>query len=103
MKYKWAYVISGSPPMWNPPREATELDEDEGEYFRDPNAARYPSHPMQPAVEAIFRENPDLSTSCIDIVACSSTLGNLLRFVRSTGGGFRFIVEVIGSTVFFVR
>jgi hypothetical protein len=38
-------------------------------------------------------------------MACSSTLGNLLRFVRGSGEDkpFRMLVEKIGNTVFFVR
>lgn len=58
---------------------------------------------MQPAVEAVFMEHPNFPTASIDIVACGSTLGNLLRFIQRTGGKFRFIVEAVGSTVFFVR
>lgn len=46
---------------------------------------------------------PDFSTSNVDIFGCGSTLGNLLRFVRSVDKPFRFLVEVIGNTVFFVR
>jgi hypothetical protein len=38
-------------------------------------------------------------------MACSSTLGNLLRFIRGSGEDkpFRMLVEKIGNTVFFVR
>lgn len=35
--------------------------------------------------------------------ACGSTLGNLLRFARGIDKAFRFSVEVIGDTVFFIR
>lgn len=38
-----------------------------------------------------------------DVFASESTLGNLLRFVRGSDKAFRFNVEVIGDTVFFVR
>lgn len=89
--------------MWKPLPRPIKLQEDDGQYFRDPNAARYPSHPMQPAIEAVLMEDPNFPTTSIDIVACGSTLGNLLRFVRCVEGKFRFIVEVVGSTVFFVR
>lgn len=58
---------------------------------------------MQPAVEAILKQNPDYPTHSVDIVACGSTLGNLLRFVRKIDREFRMLVEVVGSTVFFVR
>lgn len=38
-----------------------------------------------------------------DVFACGSTLGSLLRFVRGADKAFRFCVEVIGNTVFFIR
>lgn len=81
----------------------TKLKEDDGNYFRDPNAARYPAHPIEPAVQAILASQPDFSAASIDVFACSSTLGNLLRFVRKVDKHFRMLVEVIGDTVFFVR
>lgn len=58
---------------------------------------------MQPSVEAILAQNPDFPTESIDIVACGSTLGNLLRFVRGIDREYRMLVEVVGSTVFLVR
>jgi hypothetical protein len=48
----------------------------------------------------------------VDVFACNSTLGNLLRFVRGAGSGThrgkplhaRFLVELVGArTVFFLR
>ncbi|KAL2754180.1 hypothetical protein ACRALDRAFT_1063103 [Sodiomyces alcalophilus JCM 7366] len=39
----------------------------------------------------------------IDVVACASTLGHLLRFVKGEGLQFRMLVEVIGSTVHLIR
>jgi hypothetical protein len=47
--------------------------------------------------------DPTFPTSTIDIFACGSTLGHLLRYVRNIEGIFRFSVELIGDTVFFVR
>ena len=91
------------PPSWTPLPGPTKLSEDSGKYFRDQNAARYPPHPFQPAVEAILEQQPDVNTSEIDIAACGSTLGNLLRFVRHEDRAFRMLVEVVGNTVFLVR
>ena len=48
-------------------------------------------------------EDEDLETQKIDLFACSSTLGSLLRFVRRVDKPFRFFVEVVGNTVFFNR
>ena len=58
---------------------------------------------MEPAVQAIFASHPDFPTASVEVFACSSTLGNLLRFVRKVDKPFRMLVEVIGDTVFFVR
>lgn len=41
--------------------------------------------------------------SKVSIFACGSTIGNLLRFIRRLDKAFRFNVEVIGDTVFFIR
>jgi hypothetical protein len=84
-------------------KEPQQLKEDEGDFFRDPNAARFPSYPTEPAVKAIYRVNPAFPASTINIFACGSTLGNLLRFVREVDKPFRFNVERVGNTVFFVR
>jgi hypothetical protein len=46
---------------------------------------------------------PDFPTAEMDIVACGSTIGNLLRFVRGQDKPFRFDVQTIGNTVFFIR
>lgn len=79
------------------------MKEDRGDFYRDPNAARFPSYPLEPSIQAIFKANPAFPTAEIDIFACGSTLGNLLRFVRQIDKPFRFTVEVIGNTVFFGR
>ncbi|KAB8232588.1 uncharacterized protein BDW43DRAFT_311973 [Aspergillus alliaceus] len=96
-------MIPGKPPAWTPLTEPTKLKEDAGLYFRDQNAARYPSHPFQPAIEAIFERYPDFPTADIDIVGCGSTLGNLLRFTSNIDKKFRFVVQCVGKTVFFIR
>jgi hypothetical protein len=79
------------------------LKEDSGQYFRDPNAAKYPNYPMAPVVHAIVETNPEFDAASTDLFACGSTLGNLLRFTRGIDKAFRFNVEVIGETVFFIR
>ena len=50
-----------------------------------------------------MEEHEDLETQKIDLFACSSTLGSLLRFVRRVDKPFRFFVELVGNTVFFTR
>jgi len=92
----------GKPPRWAPPATPTPLRQDRGTYFRDRNAARFPAHPIEPAIVAAMMQNPRAADG-VDMVACSSTLGNLLRFVRGTPQDFRMRVEKIGRAVFFVR
>ena len=93
----------GKPPAWTPLSVATKLKEDKGQFFRDVNAARYPAHPMEAAVQATLTAQADIDPGSVDLFACSSTLGNLLRFIRQTDQSFRILVEVVGKTVFFVR
>ncbi|KAK3636843.1 hypothetical protein LTR56_013954 [Elasticomyces elasticus] len=95
--------VPGMPPMWKPLAQAKELVEDSGEYFRDENSARFPKHPMEPAIRALLIQEPNLDPSGVDIFACGSTLGSLLLFVRRVDKPFRFVIEVIGNTVFFIR
>lgn len=97
--------MSGMPPKWTPLRLPRKLDQDSGVYYRDQNAVRYPDHPIEPAVEAIMKANqyPKQNDSRIDIVACSSTLGNLLRFARGEHHPCRMLVEVVGNTVHLIR
>lgn len=45
----------------------------------------------------------DFNAQDFDIFGCGSTLGNLLRFVRGENKPFRFTVEAVGNTVFFIR
>ncbi|KAK8106735.1 hypothetical protein PG999_010094 [Apiospora kogelbergensis] len=43
------------------------------------------------------------SDADVDLVACSSTMDNLLRFLRGEQKPFRVLVEEIGDTMFFIR
>lgn len=45
---------------------------------------------------------PDVSQQT-DVVACGSTIGNLLRFLQSEDKSFRILVELVGETVFLIR
>ncbi|RYO90589.1 hypothetical protein DL764_008429 [Monosporascus ibericus] len=108
--YSWldsresAILVPGRPPRWTPLQKPYRLPEDRGEYFRDKNAARYPRHPMEPAIVAGLDASPELGRQQkVDVVACSSTLGNLLRFVRGQDKSFRMVVEKVEGTVFFIR
>ncbi|KAH8689077.1 hypothetical protein BGW36DRAFT_309159 [Talaromyces proteolyticus] len=96
-------IVPGEPPVWNPPAGSRQLKGDRGDYLRDPNAAKYPTYPMEPAIQAILHENPGFNGQKINIVTCSSTLGNISRFVRGVHKDFRFIMDKVGSTIFFLR
>ncbi|OCK74672.1 hypothetical protein K432DRAFT_409666 [Lepidopterella palustris CBS 459.81] len=100
-------MVPGKPPKWTPTARPTKLAEDNpnGTYYRDPNAAYFPSYPMEPVVRSIFEACPDFNAQEVDVFGCGSTLGNLLRFARNveTEKPFRFLVEVVGETVFLIR
>ena len=89
--------------MWCPPVRETQLKQDSGDYFRDLNAAKYPTYPSEPAVHAIYEMHPEFDPGQIDIVACGNTLGSLLKCAASVERTFRFDVHIIGKTAFFVR
>lgn len=94
-------IIPGKPPKWTPPPEPRQLSPDNGEYFREPNAAHFPKHPIEPAITAVLAMDPE-ATRNVDIVACGSTLGNLLRFIRGEKQ-FRMLVELVEGAVFLIR
>lgn len=93
-------VLPGKPPLWTP-LEPYQLQEDKGIYYRDRNAACYPDHPLEPAVVSVMKMQN--MPRRVDVFACGSTLGNLLRFVRGDGKPFRMLVEAVGKTVHLIR
>ncbi|KAL1871646.1 hypothetical protein Daus18300_004646 [Diaporthe australafricana] len=95
-------VVPGKPAKWTPLLEPRQLKLDDGEYFRDINAAHHPEHPMEPTVLAVLAQSAHDARGN-DVVACGSTLGNLLRFIRGEDKQFRLLVELVEGTVFFVR
>ncbi|KAI5816664.1 hypothetical protein BZA77DRAFT_246412 [Pyronema omphalodes] len=97
-------LVPGSPPAWAPQHDRKRaLLPDSGTYYRDPNGARWPRFPMEPAVRSLLHLAPSLDRSSINLVACSSTLENLLYFAGSLERSFRFDVDLVGGTVFFIR
>ncbi|KAB5582270.1 hypothetical protein GE09DRAFT_262617 [Coniochaeta sp. 2T2.1] len=107
--YNWldksdpAMIIPGRPPRWTPLPGENKLPQDSGDYFRDKNAARYPAHLMEATVLAALSLRPDLRAADVDVVACYSSLGNLVRFVLGRDKSFRILVQAMGNSVFFVR
>lgn len=96
-------TCAGQPPRWTPLKGTSKLPGDAGEYYRDVNAAAYPKHPLEPAIVSVMKMNP--SPIPVNIVACGSTIGNLLRFARGADldRSFRILVEKVGGTVHLIR
>ena len=97
------HVYKGEPPAWTPPSKPPQLQEDSGQYYRDLNAARSPTYPLEPMIQAILTDKPGFNLANLDIIGCGSTMGNLLRFAREQDKPFRMLVEVVGNTVFLIR
>lgn len=95
--------ILGEPPKWTPLSDPRTLPQDNGTYYRDRNAAQYPTYPLEPMVQAVLTDKPEFPVADVDIIGCNNTLGYLLRFVRGVGDPFRMLVQVVGKTVFFIR
>ncbi|KAF1730683.1 hypothetical protein CRV24_008752 [Beauveria bassiana] len=100
-------VVPGCGHETNPSLGPCKLKEDDGVYYRDRNAAQYPDFPVEPTVESILRmasrAGASIATGEIDIFGCGSTLGNLLRFILGDRLTFRILIEVLGTTVHFIR
>ncbi|ESZ94906.1 hypothetical protein SBOR_4698 [Sclerotinia borealis F-4128] len=96
-------LVPGSPPAWSPLEKDEKLPADSGSVYRDLNVARYPDYPLEPAVRSILALEPDFDLQAVDLVACGSTMGNLLRFAGSLEKSFRFDAELVGDSVFFIR
>ena len=96
-------LTSGAPPKWLPPASTQRLREDSGQYYRDPNAARYSRWPLAPTVQSIYALNPDFHSDQIDICCCASILGSLLASVRGEHKTFQFGMQRIANTVFLIR
>lgn len=96
-------LVPGSPPAWTPPETDPQLKPSSEDVFRDINAARYASYPLEPTFRSLQAMQPRYDLQAVDIVGCGSTIGNLLRFAGSESKTFRFDVDFIGNTVLFVR
>lgn len=96
-------LVPGRPPVWTPLPAHTPIRPDDGEYYRDENAARFPEYPMEPAIKAIFHTEPAFDPSKIDVFACASTLGDVLQYAMGRPQPFSFTVHMIGNTAFFLR
>ncbi|KAG6208449.1 hypothetical protein E4U35_008419 [Claviceps purpurea] len=100
-------VVPGMPAKWTPLLTPKQLTEDCGTFYRDQNAAFYPKHPLEPAVQSILDVRAETRATklfgTLDLFSCGSTLGNLLRFVQGKSLDFRILVEVVGPVVHLVH
>jgi hypothetical protein len=96
-------LIPGEPPRWTPLKGSNKVPQDSGDYYRDINAASYPKHPLEPAIVSVMKMHPEPMP--VNIVACGSSIGNLLRFVRGVDlkHCFRILVERVGDTIHLIR
>lgn len=76
---------------------------DSEDVFRDINAARYASYPLEPMFRSLLAMQPGYKLQAVDVVGCGSTIGNLLRLTMSEPRPFRFDIDAVGDTVLFVR
>ncbi|KAF4975041.1 hypothetical protein FZEAL_8110 [Fusarium zealandicum] len=97
-------MIPGQPPRWTPHLGPRKLGWDTGCYYRDVNAASYPKHPLEPAIVSVMKMNPN-SRIPVDVVACASTIGNLLRFTKGVvqDRPFRMLAELVGDKLHLIR
>ncbi|KAG5936843.1 hypothetical protein E4U59_004766 [Claviceps monticola] len=111
--YNWvtkpeaSIVVPGMPAKWTPLLTPKQLSEDCGTFYRDRNAAFYPKHPLEPAVQSILEVRAETRATklfgTLDLFGCGSTFENLLRFVQGKSLNFRILVEVVGPVVHLVR
>ncbi|KLJ13406.1 hypothetical protein EMPG_11658 [Blastomyces silverae] len=95
--------ISGAPPKWTPLRGGVQLKGDAGDYFREPNAARWPKYPIEPAIRAVFDRNSKFDGKTINIVTCAGIMGCLFKFASSAEWEFQCFAHLVGDTLFLVR
>jgi len=57
----------------------------------------------EPAFRALLAMHPDFDPLLLDVVGCGSTLGNLLRFCAGIDKDFRFDIDRVRDTIFFIR
>lgn len=96
---------TGQPPRWTPRDGGVRLAEDRGVFFRDPNAAHFPTYPMEPAVRSVLETNPAFPCQDIDVFGCGATLGNILRFACAVDSDkpFRLRVDMVDETAVITR
>lgn len=92
--------IPGGPPTWNPPPGKPRVPKDEGDYFCDVNSVKWPKHPIEPAIRALFEHDEDFDPESIDIVTTNATIKCLFEYTTAGAESFKIEVERIGDTVF---
>ncbi|KAG6045425.1 hypothetical protein E4U39_002395 [Claviceps sp. Clav50 group G5] len=89
-------VVPGMPAKWTPLLTPKQLTEDCGTYYRDQNAAFYPKHPLEPAVQSILAVRSETRANklfgTLDLFGCGR---------KSLS--FRILVEVVGPVIHLVR
>jgi hypothetical protein len=76
---------------------------DSKQYFRNPNAAKYPDYPTASVLRTVIEADPEFDAASTNLFACRNTLGNLLRFAHGIDKAFHFNAKVISKTLFSIR
>ncbi|KAK3990814.1 hypothetical protein QBC44DRAFT_288426 [Cladorrhinum sp. PSN332] len=95
-------VIPGKPPLWTPHTSQIQLKTDSGFCPNDKCASLYPDHPMEPAVAAVLKTDPEAMKQA-EVMACNRVLHNLFLLARGEASPFRMLVEKVGNTVYLIR
>lgn len=99
------------PRKWAPLAKDIYLKEDHEIIYRDINSAMSSCHSFDATAEAVMAMTSDSTNeddttfdlTTVDLIACGSTLGNLLRFTRQNAKRFRFLVYKVENTVHLIR
>ncbi|ERF72669.1 hypothetical protein EPUS_09259 [Endocarpon pusillum Z07020] len=82
-------LVPGSPPAWTPPVTDTQLKRDSEDVFRDINAARYASYPLEPTFRSIpFRFDVDVVGDTVLFVRKESSLTEVITNLQGYGHTF---------------
>ncbi|TID20285.1 hypothetical protein E6O75_ATG07745 [Venturia nashicola] len=106
--YSWnereemSILCPGAPPKWTPNEWAIRLKNDGAAGFHQGKLIAYP---MEPLVRSIYQENPLFKSHNVNIVACGTTLGQLLKYFQYRGrhSAFQIRADLIGETLFLTR
>lgn len=87
--------------MWTPLSTPPKFTRGSEGRYHDQDVARYPLFPLEPAIEAVHKENPDFPLAKMDIISSYSTLRALLGLCFKDYRPFRILVTAIEDSCCF--